>query len=348
MSVALSVATPVSAVPERPFGWVFPLRAAVLCRRLACALILILLCGLPGAFAQSAQSESDLMIARIRDAEKLLVNDARNDKLSPEQLRKMANFLAGNLTFAILHETGHALIADMSLPVLGGEEDAADTYATVAILQMGTIATRGAPESAANGWYGALDAAAKGWFYSNRNDRDQGAAFDYYDNHGLDAQRAYRIVCLMVGSDPDRFKSLAEDTKLPEERQDSCSADFGDARWSWVKALTPHYRATPELPRTNVSVVYGEAKGVLDVYRSFVESIQMSEITAGHLADAFLWRSPFAIEWQTCGEAAAHWQFKARKLLVCYELADEFARLYRDYGDLEIPVPNIRWPALPK
>lgn len=334
MSVARSFGRPGACA--KPFGRISPLGGAARSRRLAVAFILILLCGLSHAFAQTAlESESDMIIARIHEAEKLLVNDARNTKLSPAKLRNLADFLAGNLSFAILHETGHALIADMSLPVLGSEEDAADTYATVAMLTMGTVATQG-----------ALEGAAKGWFYSDRNDFLHGAPFDYYDTHGLDVQRAYRIVCLMVGSDPDKFNGLADDTKLPEERRDSCAADYADAKWSWVKALTPYYRKSPDLPRTTISVVYGDAKGHLDIYRRFVEAIQMSEIAAGHLADAFLWRAPFAIDWQTCGEAGAHWQFKSRKLLVCYELADEFARLYRDFGDAAIPEPKVRLPAL--
>jgi Putative metallopeptidase len=41
----------------------------------------------------------------------------------------------------------------------------------------------------------------------------------YYDEHWLNQQRAYQIVCLMVGSDDEKFKDLAKETKLPEERQ---------------------------------------------------------------------------------------------------------------------------------
>jgi hypothetical protein len=325
-----------SAGPQKPAGRGSPLRVAALSRCLAVALMLILLCGLPHAFAQSAREvESDMTIARVHEAEKLLRNDGRNDKLSPEQLRKMADFVAGNVSFAMLHETGHGLIADMGLPVLGSEEDAADTYATVAMLTTGTSA-----------YLGALYGAAKGWFYSDQNDRMHGEPVAFYDAHGLDVQRAYRIVCLMVGSDPAKFKDLADETKLPEDRRDGCAADLAEAKASWVKALDPHYRHSPDLPRTKISVVYGEAKGYLVIYRRFVEAVGMSEIAAGHLSDAFLWRSPFAIDWETCGEAGAHWQFKSRKLLMCYELADDFARLFRDYGDVSIPKPKIPFSSL--
>jgi hypothetical protein len=36
----------------------------------------------------------------------------------------------------------------------------------------------------------------------------------YYDEHGLNQQRAYQIVCLMVGFNGEKFKDLAKETKL--------------------------------------------------------------------------------------------------------------------------------------
>ena len=41
--------------------------------------------------------------------------------------------------------------------------------------------------------------SAKSWLISDRRARDKGEAVTYYDNHGLDLQRAYNIICLMVG-----------------------------------------------------------------------------------------------------------------------------------------------------
>src|SRR2546429_4853453 len=41
----------------------------------------------------------------------------------------------------------------------------------------------------------------------------------YYDAHGLDLQRAYNIICLMVGSDTDRFEDLAREVNLPRSEE---------------------------------------------------------------------------------------------------------------------------------
>ena len=37
---------------------------------------------------------------------------------------------------------------------------------------------------------------------------------------------------------------------------------------------------------------------------------------------------------QNCGEFNARFEFRTKKVIVCYELADEFSDLYRRYGHL--------------
>jgi len=110
--------------------------------------------------------------------------------------------------FALLHELGHAHIQEMGLPVLGKEEDAADSYAVLALLKVGTEVS-----------HNVLVQATKGWFLSAARDQQEGTPVAFYDEHGMEKQRAYQIVCLMVGSDPDQFADLANQTKMPESRQ---------------------------------------------------------------------------------------------------------------------------------
>ena len=43
-------------------------------------------------------------------------------------------FLLGNVTFALLHEFGHAIIRDFNVPLLGLEEESADTIAAVSLI----------------------------------------------------------------------------------------------------------------------------------------------------------------------------------------------------------------------
>src|SRR5262249_8978361 len=222
------------------------------------------------------------------------------------------------MLFVLLHETGHALVTEMGLPVLGREEDAADAYATVTMLKMGSSFSNR-----------VLVEAAKGWFLSaERNDR-RGNMLAFYDEHGLDWQRAYQIICLMVGSDPEQFKQLADWVQMPEDRQNSCQGDYSNASWSWDTVLKSHRRGDDQ-PKTKIDVVYGEGKGKLDMYARAFRAVGLLEAVAEYNADNFVWRAPYTIDVQSCGKSDAHWDLQAKKLLLCYELADEFLNLYQD------------------
>jgi hypothetical protein len=131
-----------------------------------------------------------------------------------------------NTLVLLLHETGHVHIAEMNLQVLGREEDAADTFAALTMLKIGTSFSQH-----------ELVQAAKGWFLNDLRDQQTGKKPLYYGEHNLNQQRAYQIPCLMVGSDPDKFKSLADEMKVPESRQKTCKRDFAKTSAAWGAVL---------------------------------------------------------------------------------------------------------------
>jgi len=152
----------------------------------------------------------------------------------------------------------------------------------------------------------------------------------FYDEHGLDRQRAYNIVCLMVGSDPEKFEHLAEMTKLPPERRGTCQGDYSNASWSWEQVLKPHLRGEGQ-PKTEIAVTYRDSAQ----YAFFVDGLrklQLLEQVANHLSDRYVWRRPIALEAAECGEPAARWDLSTQKITVCYELAVDFGRLYQGYA----------------
>src|SRR3954465_2505429 len=182
--------------------------------------------------------------ARLEAAVEAISTHPRVKDVPRDKLKATIEFAVGNMLFVLLHEAGHGLISDLGLPVLGREEDAVDQFATVTMLEMKTEFT-----------HRTLVNSAKSWLISDRRARDEGEVVTYYDNHGLDLQRAYNIICLMVGSDNDRFEDLANEVNLPEDRQEGCMADYSNASWSWNRVLKPHQRA-PDQQRTTYQIVY--------------------------------------------------------------------------------------------
>lgn len=269
--------------------------------------------------AKPAPAATSPVEARLDTVVKDFSRDPRFKGLSEAQIRDRIEFVAGNVIFATVHEVGHMVITELGLPVLGREEDAADSYAVTTMLKVGdNLSDR------------ILIQSARGWFMSDARAKKQKASLVFYDEHGLDRQRAYNIVCLMVGSDPERFSKAADLTKMPEERQGTCQGDFSNASWSWEKALAPHIRK-PDQAKTSVEVKYGESEKNGVYVRGFKE-IRFLEIFADHISDRFVLRGPITLEMLECGEPNAHWDLSARKIFVCYELAADFADLYRFGG----------------
>jgi len=256
---------------------------------------------------------------RLDEAVRMMANEPRFKGLTEQERRDRIEFVAGNVLFAMVHEVGHMLIAEMGLPVLGREEDAADAFATLTGLRMGdSFSDR------------VLTQSARGWFLSDRRNSKEKVKMVFYDEHGLDRQRAYNIVCLMVGSDPEKFERLAEMTKLPPERRGTCQGDYSNASWSWEQALKPHLRAEGQ-PKTEIAVTYHDSKQY-DLFARGFRKLEMLEQVANHLSDRYVWRRPIAFEMADCGEPAAHWDLSTQKITVCYELAVDFGRLYQGYA----------------
>jgi len=271
------------------------------------------------ATPQTLATPSGELEARVEQVTREFARDWRFTGIPEDKVRERIEFVAGNLIFATVHEVGHMLISEMGLPVLGREEDAADAFAVLTGLKLGSAFSSR-----------VLIQSARGWFLSDRRSQAEDKKMVFYDEHGLDRQRAYNIVCLMVGGDSKNFSALADMTKMPEERQATCQSDYSNASWSWEKSLAPHIR-NPDQAKTSINVVYADAAEYAIYARGF-RQIRLLETLAEHLSDRFVWRGPIGLEMSPCGEPGARWDLSARKIIVCYELAVDFADLYRDYA----------------
>jgi len=280
------------------------------------------------AFKQRLKAGSEKFQARVDAAARDVDNHPRLKNLTQQQRKDLVEFVIGNMMFALLHELGHAHIQEMGLPVLGKEEDAADSYAVLALLKVGTEVS-----------HNVLVQATKGWFLSAARDQQEGTPVAFYDEHGMEKQRAYQIVCLMVGSDPDQFADLANQTKMPESRQGTCAGDYSNASWSWELLLKPHLRALDQ-PKQEITVAYGPV-GDFAVLAQALRTTGLMEMLADYAANRFVWRRPITFDVKSCGQPDLHWELSTQKIVTCYEMAQDFANLYRGYGLTPAKEPEV-------
>ena len=272
----------------------------------------------PTAIAQPSEQLAKFR-AGIDEAVKALDSQPKLKKLPAQEKRLLVEFVLGNTLFVLAHEMGHALISEMNMPVLGREEDAADSFAVVTALHMGT----GFSER-------VLLEAGKGWVLSAKRDKQQKNALAFYDEHGLDLQRSYNVVCMMIGSNPEKYKTLAADTKLPEERQTSCVRDYKTTSWSWEEMLKPHLRAADQ-PKVKINVEYQDDKKYA-AQAKILRDMGLLDALAAHMADRYVWPKPFSMVARSCGDPNATWNVGTKTLTLCYELANEFIELYAGYS----------------
>ncbi|NQW10128.1 MAG: hypothetical protein HQ481_09660 [Alphaproteobacteria bacterium] len=235
--------------------------------------------------------------------------------LSPKAEERVL-FVAGNTLFSLHHETAHALIDQLDLPVLGREEDAADAYATLAML----------PEPPTPLADALLLAAADGWlFYAETAPIDQLA---YIDAHPLDEQRFYRTACLIVGSDIEGFFDYGLDVGLTVERIEECPALWQDTRRGWERLLAPHRRAGNPPAASLFPATWSDPPAQLSHEIGFLRSSGLVANATRKTSDAYTMPQPVMVQFRDCGEPAAFYDPDTPSITLCYELLAEFGNLF--------------------
>jgi hypothetical protein len=245
--------------------------------------------------------------------------DGAHKKAPPGERQDLVEFVVGNMLFVGFHELGHALVGQLRLPILGRAEAAADSFATLTLLEEGS-------EFSIN----VLVQTARAWFLMDRRDRKLGDEVDFHDAHDLPQQRAFQIICLMVGSDEKQFKELADWVQLPEDRRQSCREDYENAKYSWDLVLKPHLRAA-EQPKSTIEVVYEEGRGKPDTYGRSLHSIGFLEALAEYASRRYVLPRPITLVMKSCGDANASWDPLTLSETLCHEIVEDFVELHQGY-----------------
>ncbi|MBY5946533.1 DUF4344 domain-containing metallopeptidase [Photobacterium rosenbergii] len=155
------------------------------------------------------------------------VSDANEQfELSEPDNQYVFEAVEGALLHTLLHEIGHAYIAINQIPILGKEEDAADSFANVLMLNY-----------VENGDRQAIHAATL--FAIEDQQIESFDDLDFIDEHSLDIQRYFYGLCLIFGSDPDKHETLFQDleAEVKTEREDICIEEFDRVSASWESYL---------------------------------------------------------------------------------------------------------------
>jgi hypothetical protein len=231
---------------------------------------------------------------------------ADDSKLTDDQKAQVMDFAMHDAIFTLYHESGHLLVHELGLPVLGKEEDAADSLAVVQIFKN----TQDQDEL-----FNTMNDVADGWYYSSLNMTDED--IDTYDDHSLDIQRANTMVCMMVGANPDEFGETADAYEMDADQQDACAETYQQAVDSWDKELAPHLA---KAPGSDIPVTYEKA-GKYQQFADELKSRKILESLAEELRSNYALPGPVTLTAKQCDEANAFYDPETHSITYCYELA---------------------------
>lgn len=157
------------------------------------------------------------------------------DKYHPKESKQNRTYYFNNLNrFFLYHELGHALIDAYDLPVLGQEEDGADALSAVIALKYIPL-----------GYHVMVDAAD---FFKLLDKVIGTEESSYWDEHALNEQRYYRLLCYAYGKSPRETEEKVNyyyksDLKeFLKDRADYCTDEYHTTYQDWMRLLQPYFK----------------------------------------------------------------------------------------------------------
>lgn len=144
-------------------------------------------------------------------------------------------FTLDTTQFFLYHEIAHALIDLYHIPIVSNEETAADNLAVIIAL-----------EYMDDGFDVVMNSAELFDLFDRDNEKyDED---ELWDEHALDSQRFYNVICLTYGKFPEKVKAEAKknDSKVLltfiEARGDYCIVEYERQLKNWGRLLEHHLK----------------------------------------------------------------------------------------------------------
>ncbi len=240
--------------------------------------------------------------------------------LADSELDKSVRYVINNSLFTMYHEVGHLLVDKLDWPVLSREEDVADNFATYILLSQRRRAFQQALKDAALGW------KLEDQFYGGERDDS-----DYYALHSLDLQRAFQIVCMMVGEDRDTFYATAQEWGIDRSRQATCKDDYAQISRSIERLL----KSNPNSGiKANVTIDYERSGPDLSLAYKTLRESRLLESVAEDLRNNYGLTENIRITASRCDEANAFYDSDTSEIIMCYELLEDYFTTINRYNAL--------------
>ena len=171
--------------------------------------------------------------------------------------------------------------------------------------------------------------AARGWLLSGDKYDTDFEKSDFYDAHSFDHQRAYQIVCLMVGRDAKLFGDVADDYGIDAERQESCAWDYDLVERSMEACSRRNGRSRTRASRPGPDRLFARSTTTDSAWRPTSSSGSGAfEQIAQELRSSYTLPKTVTLRARACGgDANAYYDADEVEVIFCYELMADLLTL---------------------
>lgn len=176
-------------------------------------------CNTPNAFYLSRDRSITICYELMEHFYRVFRGNGDSDARAKERMNRA-------ITFIFLHELGHALIDQYDLPITANEEDAADRCSSYICIE--ELGDQGVQAVIAGAEFFAIQSKL------TKKDRKTMA-----DEHLLNEQRFFNALCMIYGSDPNKYRGIVQNGLLPKARAVRCPNEYSRMAKSWETLLEP-------------------------------------------------------------------------------------------------------------
>lgn len=240
-------------------------------------------------------------------------------KLEPGARQDLAKDVAGSTLFVIALQSSRMLIYQLRLPVRGELEFAADAIAALYLLGVGKDDLTDQQMRAIKAAFRLLD--------TPRSQRP-----GYFRTQTISISRVRKMLCLMIGSNPNRFAGLQEEFGFNSESVTRCMEEYEKTKDVWSRILERSLRQEGDDVR-RVAVSYNKVPRGGEVLVDLIRQTRVLESAATGLDDFFRLPAPVILRAASCGEETARFDPRSRDFLICYDLLARFAEDLLEQSD---------------
>lgn len=224
-------------------------------------------------------------------------------------------FVAANTIFTLHHEAAHMLISLLNLPVVGREEDAADQYAWLQMLETWNESGSAQP----------IRHAINGWRKEHLRTTGTEDAVPAWSEHSGDLQRHFMGICFAVGYAPTEFADLPLKYDMPEDRAEECAEETEIIEAAWANLL----RGADQHGAAGLKVIYDAPPTGYAWVQDFVRKNVPFEAIVNRINQRYGFEESPNLRFADCGEADAYWDPEALELAICYREIAKYRNLVK-------------------